>query len=113
MVLGSPVGYPFEDSISMLLGLALDNYSVTWEGYLVGVSLGTLDGLMIGTGKGYLVGLSLGLPLGYPLESLNLGAGLPGTLMGAPLGLWFGSKAVSYRCCFRYLTDYCEATCKG
>ena len=44
-----------------------------WEGYLVGVSLGTMYVLMIGTGKGSLVGLSLGLPLGSPLEYPNPG----------------------------------------
>ena len=57
MILGAPIGYALEYPISMLLGLALENYFGTWEGYLVGVSLGTLSGLMIGTGEGYFVGL--------------------------------------------------------
>ena len=50
MVLGVPVIYPLEETISMLLIFALAKYFVTWEGYFVGISLGTLDGLMIGTG---------------------------------------------------------------
>ena len=52
-------------------------------------SLVTLAGLIIGTGEGSLIGLSLGLPLGSPLESTNTGADMPGTLLGAPPGLWF------------------------
>ena len=55
-------------SINVLLGLALVNYFVTFEGSLVEVSLVSLAGLMIGTGEGYLSSLSLVLPLGYQLE---------------------------------------------
>ena len=73
MVMVAPVGSPLGYSINMLLGMALFNYFVTWEGYLVGVSFGPLDRFMIVTGKVYLVGLSLGLPLGYQLESPNPG----------------------------------------
>ena len=47
MVLLSPVGSPLGYSINMLLDFALVNYFSTWEVYLVGVSLGALDGLMI------------------------------------------------------------------
>ena len=57
MVMGAPIGYLIGYYINMLLGLALCNYSVTKERYLVGVSLGTLYGLMIVTGEGSLVGL--------------------------------------------------------
>ena len=57
MVLGAPVGYPLGYSINMLIGLELENYFGTQEGYLVGVSLATLTGLMIGTGEVSLVGL--------------------------------------------------------
>ena len=32
MVLGTPVGSPLEDSIIMLIGLALVNFFGTWEG---------------------------------------------------------------------------------
>ena len=56
-----------------------------WEGYLVGVSLGTMYVLMIGTVKGSLVGLSLGLPLGSPLEYPNPG------LTGIILDKFFGN----------------------
>ena len=35
MVMGSSVGSPFGYYINMLLGLALENYFRTWEGYLV------------------------------------------------------------------------------
>ena len=94
MVIGAPVGYPIEYSIIMLLELALGNYFGTWERSLVGVSLDTLTGLMIGTGEVSLVGLSLGLPLGSLLESPNNGAYMPGTLLGVPLGLWFGYVVV-------------------
>ena len=58
---------------------------------MVGVSLISLFGLEIDTGEGSLVGLSPGLPLGYSLESPSYGVVLPGTLLSAPLGLWFGS----------------------
>ena len=68
MVLGAPAVYPLVYSIKILLGLALVNYFVTFEGSLVEVSLVSLAGLMIGTGEGYLSSLSLVLPLGYQLE---------------------------------------------
>ena len=61
---------------------------------MVGVPLGTLVGLKIGTGEVSLVGLSLGLTLGYPLESPNTRAEFPDMLMGAPIGLWFVSDVV-------------------
>ena len=64
MVLGAPVGYPLGYYINMLLGLELCNFFGIWEVSLVVVSPGTLVGLTIGTGEGYLVGLSLGIPLG-------------------------------------------------
>ena len=70
MVLGAPVGSSLVYSIRMFLGLELCNYFVTWKGYLVGVSLCPLDGLMIDTGEGSLVGLSLVLPLVSPFDSL-------------------------------------------
>ena len=88
MVLGAYVGSTLGYSINKLHGLALENYFGTWEVYLVGVSLGTLDGFITGMGEWYLVGLSLGLPLGYPLDSTN--PGLPGIILdvsfGNPLG---------------------------
>ena len=55
----------------MLLRLALDNSLGTWEGYLVVVLLGILDGLIIGNGEGYLVGLLQVLPIRSPYESPN------------------------------------------
>ena len=64
---------------------------------MVRVSLGRMSGLMIGTGEGSLVGLSLGLPLGSPLEYPNPGDDLPVMLLGAPLGLWFGSQVASWQ----------------
>ena len=57
MVLGASVGYLLEGSFSMFLWLALVNSFVIWEGYLFGVSLDTLGGMMIGNGAGSLVGL--------------------------------------------------------
>ena len=87
--MGSPVGSPFGYYINMLLGLEIDNYFWTWEGYLVVFSLGTLDGLMIGTVERYLVGLSLGLPPVYPLESPYLG------LTGTILAMYLGNTLVS------------------
>ena len=71
MVLGASVRSPLGYSITMLIGLSLDNSFDTREGSLVGVSLGTMDVLVIGTVEGSLVGLSLKLPLGSPIESLN------------------------------------------
>ena len=64
MVLGASIGSPLVYSINMLLGLSLFNSFDTWEGYLVGVLLCPLAGLVIVTGGGSLVGLSLGLSLG-------------------------------------------------
>ena len=61
MVLGEPVVSPLEDSIVILLGLALGTYFIKLERCLVGVSLGTIGGLMIGTREVSLIGLSLGL----------------------------------------------------
>ena len=55
MVMGAPVVYPLEDSISILLVF----------------SLGTLYVLMIGIVEGFLVCLSLKIPLGSPLNSPN------------------------------------------
>ena len=80
----------------MLLGLKLYNSFVTWEGSLVGVSIRPIFGLIIGIGEESLVGLSLGLPLGYLLDSPNPGSDLPGTVLVTPIGLWFGSEAVSF-----------------
>ena len=71
MVIGELVGYQLEDSISVLIFLALGTYCGTWEVYLVIVSLGTLYVLIIGAVEGYLVGLTLVLTLGSPLESPN------------------------------------------
>ena len=71
MMVGALVGSPLGYSINMLLVLALFNYFGTWEGYLVGVSLGTLYVLMIGIVEGFLVCLSLKIPLGSPLNSPN------------------------------------------
>ena len=61
---------------------------------MVRASLVILDGLIIDTVEGYLVVLSLGLPLGSPLDSPNTGAQLPVMVMGALLGLWFGSDVL-------------------
>ena len=98
MVMGAPAGYLLVYSINMFLGLKLGNYFGTREGYLVGVSLVTLNGLMIVTGEGSLFGLPLGLPIVSPIESPNNGSDLTGTLLGAPLGLRFGSEAVRCLC---------------
>ena len=49
MVLGALVQYPLLGAINVFLGLELGNLFGTWEGYLVGVSLGSLSDLMIGT----------------------------------------------------------------
>ena len=89
MVPVAPVGYPLGHYINTLLGLALDNYFGTWEGYLFVVSLGTLDGLMIGTGEVCLVGLSLVLLLGSPPDSQN--PGLTGIILEMSLGNNIGS----------------------
>ena len=109
MVLGAHLGYPLEYSIIIFLGLSIWNSFVAWEESLVGVSLGILAGFMIGTGEGYLVGLSLGLPLGYPLDSPNSGAGIPGMLMGVPLGLWFGYEESRCLCSWLHLMDFHES----
>ena len=97
----------------MLLGLAIGDYFGTWEVTLVGVSLGTMCGLMIGTVEESIFGLSLVLPLVSPLESPNPGADLPGTLLGAPHGLCFGFEVVRCRCSCRRFTDLREDTCGG
>ena len=111
MVLVAPVGYPLGYSINMLIVLQFENSLFTWEVSLVGVSLGTLDGLMIGTGEGSLVGLSLGFLLGSQLESPNPGYDLTGTLLRVPLGLCFSSEDVSCLCCCLRLMYCHEATC--
>ena len=93
-VFGNPLGYP----LNMWLGLALDKYFYTWEGCLVGVSLDTLDGLIIGTGGGSLVGLSLRLPLGPLLEPPNTGAEIGSlfeSLTGVILGISLGNSLAS------------------
>ena len=74
MVPGAHVVSPLGYSINMLLVLAIENSFGTWEGYLVGDSLG--------------------LPFISPLDSPNHLADLPGTLLVTPLGLWFGSDVV-------------------
>ena len=66
---------------------------------MVGLSLGTLAGLMISTREGFLVGLLLVLALVSPLESANPVAVMPGTLMGDTIGLWFVYEAVRCICC--------------
>ena len=110
MVLGALVVYTLKDSISMLLGLTLGNSFGTCEGYLVRVSLITMYVFIIITGEGYFLGLSMGLPLGYQLESPDPVAELSVTLLGAHIGLWFGSEAARCLfCCFR-LMDCHEAT---
>ena len=113
MVLVEPVGSTHGYSINMFLGLELCNYFGRWGGSLFGVSFGTPAVLMIGTREGYLVGLSLGISLVSSLESPNPGADLPGTLLGTPLGLWFGSEAVRCLCFCLGLMDFHEATCWG
>ena len=82
----------------MLLFLALENSFGTWEGYLVGVSYGTMAGLMIGAVEVSLVWLSLGLPLGSSFEHPNNGAYLPDMTLGVPIGLRFSSEAVRCLC---------------
>ena len=67
---------------------------------------------MISTKERSLVWFSLGLTIGYLLESTNLESELPGMLLGAPPGLWFGSDAVMWRCCWR-LTGCRKATLWG
>ena len=98
MALGSPVGSPIRYYINIFLVLTLCNYIGIWEGYLVGVSLRTMSGSMIGTGEGSLVVLLLELPLGYPPYSPNHGSELHVMLLGAPIGLWFGSEAARCLC---------------
>ena len=113
MVLVAPVGSPLGYSINMLLGLALCNYFGTREGYLVVIPLVPMSGLMLGTGEGPYFGLSLGITLGSPLESPDSGAELTGMLLDAPLGLWFVSEVVRFRCSCRRITDFFEATFWG
>ena len=109
IAMGAPVGSPLGYSIKMFLGLELCYQFFTWEVYLVEVSLGRLSGSMIGTGEGYLVGLSLVLPLRSSLEPLNPGAQLPGTLLVAPSGLWFGYEVRRCMCSCLRLLDFHEA----
>ena len=54
------------------------------------------------------VGLFLGLPNGYPVKSPNPIDVLPEMLMGAPIGLWFGSEAVMCWCSIRWLIEWCD-----
>ena len=89
-----PVGSPLGYFIIIFLGLALFNSFGTQEEYLVIVSLVILTGLIICAVEGSLVVLSLVIPLGYLLEYPNPGADLYGTLLGAAIGLWFGSDVV-------------------
>ena len=91
IALGAPVGSPLVYSINMLLGLELFDYFVTRKVSLVGVSLGPMYGLMLGTGEEYLAGLSLGLLLGSPLEYPNNGSDLTVMLLSVTLGLCFSS----------------------
>ena len=113
MMMVAPIGYPLEDSISILLGLALGNYFDAWEGYFVGFSLVSLAELVIGDVEVYLVGLSLVLPLGSPLESPNPGADFTGMLIGELLGLWFGYEVCRYSCFCHRLMDFLEANFWG
>ena len=55
----------------------------------------------------------MGLPLGSSPESTNPVAGMPGTLVGATLELWFGSETFRCQCCFRRLTDFRKYNCWG
>ena len=98
MVLGAPVGYPLRYSINIFLA---------WN-FAIHLVHGKDLWFMIGTGEGYLVGLSLGLPLGSPLDSPNPVSELPDTLLGAPLGLWFGSEVARCLCYFQRLMDLHE-----
>ena len=68
---------------------------------------------MIGIGEGSLVVLSLRITLVSPHESLIPRDKLPSTLMGAPLGLWFGSGSVRFLCCCLRLIDCHKDTCWG
>ena len=97
----------------MFIRFALGNSFGTWVGYLVGVSLVKMGGLLIGTGELFLVGLSMVFTLGYLLESPNPGSVLPGTLIETPIGFWFGSEAVRYWCSCRRLTDFRKYTYRG
>ena len=96
----SPLGYP----INLLLGLAIDNSFIPWGGYLVGVSLGTMNDLVVFTGEGFLVGLSLVLPLGSPLDSTNTGLTdiILGVSLGNPPGYLLGSIC-NINCCGPWL----------
>ena len=111
VVMGAPLSPPLVYSMNMLIGLVLINSFGKWEGLFVEVSLGTPDRLMIGTVEGYLIGLSLVISLGSPLESPNPGSDLPGILLGAHLGLWFGSEAARFLCFCCRLMNFHEATC--
>ena len=62
---------------------------------MVGVSLGTMGGLMIVAEEGYLVVLSKGITLGYPLGYLNNEAFLGSLfvhLAGMTLGISLGNN---------------------
>ena len=91
MVMGAPVSYPLGCSVYMFLGLVLCNSFGIREGNLVGVSLVPLDDFIIGTVEGSLVGLSLVLSLGYPLDSTNPVAELPGMLLFILLDISLGN----------------------
>ena len=72
---------------------------------MVGVSLGALVGLIIGTGERPLVELPMVITLVSPLESPNNGYVMPVTFLNAPLGLWFGYEVVRCWCSFLRLAD--------
>ena len=111
MVLGAPVGYTLEESIGVFIGLSLGNPFGTLEISFTGVSPGKMGDLMIDTKEVSLVVLSMGIPIVSLLKFQNCGDVMPGTLLGDPLGLWFGSEAVRYWCSCRRLTDFSEDTC--
>ena len=110
IVMGAPAGYPLGCFIKIYICLTLWNSFSTCEGYLVVVSIVSLSGLMIRTIEGYLVGLSLQVPLRSPLESQNPGSEMPGTLLVAPIGLWFFSELFRCLCYCCRLINFCEAT---
>ena len=47
--------------------------------------------------------------IGSPLEYPNPRSVMPFKLLGAPIGLWCGSEALSYLCCFFRLMDFHKA----
>ena len=94
----------------MFLGLESGKYFGTREGYLFGVSPGTLGGLMISIGVGYLVGSSLGLTL-YPhlnTKTLDLCC-----LSHLWLRLLVCGLDLKYFCSLCRLVDFQKATCRG